>query len=324
MGILLFSFNAIAPMLFTVALGWFISRRGHIKEQDITFLNRLTFRYLLAFHIFNSTLSIDYYAEFNPRLILLCSVSIFLTMIVFWLFFAATIKDRARRCIFIVSSFRSNNIIYALPLATNLFGQAGLKAAAMLVPVTIILFNFFTVIVMVYHSQPEKGSGDSGDWGMKTALKRTLIDILKNPLIIGSVLGIICSLLHIKLPAFLRSGINSVASTGTPISLVLLGAQVDFKKLSQDIKSALGACLLRLVIVPGILIPIMVLAGFRGPDLGALMVAFAAPCAVTNLVMARNYNIDPPFAAQTVYLSTVLSMVTMFVAISLLRYLGLF
>jgi predicted permease len=54
------------------------------------------------------------------------------------------------------------------------------------------------------------------------------------------------------------------------------------------------------------------------------MVVFAAPCAVNNLIMARNYRIDPPFAAQTVYLSTVLSLPTMFIAISLLRALGLF
>jgi predicted permease len=52
------------------------------------------------------------------------------------------------------------------------------------------------------------------------------------------------------------------------------------------------------------------------------MVAFAAPCAVTNMVMARNYNIAPAFAAHTVYLSTALSMFTMFLTISLLRALA--
>jgi predicted permease len=192
----------------------------------------------------------------------------------------------------------------------------------MLVPVTIILFNFFTVIVMVYHAQADQSRNERS--ALLAALKRTLLDIIHNPLIIGSVLGIALSLLPVTLPVFLRSSINAVASTGTPISLLLLGAQVDFKKLAKDIKPALGACLLRLVIVPAILVPIMVAAGFRGPDLGALMVAFAAPSAVTNLVMARNYNIDPPFAAQTVYLSTALSMLTMFFAISLMRYLELF
>jgi predicted permease len=315
MNVFAFSFNAIAPLLFAAMLGWFMRLRGHIKESDVNFLNRLCFKYLLSFHIFNSTLSIDFFAEFNLKLLIFGSVSIFLTMVLAWIFFALTIKDRERRCIFIVSSFRSNNIIYALPLATNLFGESGTKVAAMLVPITIIFFNFFTVVVMVYHSQTENGS-------MKAALKKTAVDIVRNPLIIGSILGIVLSLLRINLPAFLRSGINTIAITGTPISLVLLGAQIDFKALGDNIKAALGACVLRLIIVPGILVPVMILAGFRGPELGALMVAFAAPCAVTNLVMARNYNIAPAFAAQTVYLSTVLSMFTMFFTISLLRALA--
>jgi predicted permease len=58
--------------------------------------------------------------------------------------------------------------------------------------------------------------------------------------------------------------------------------------------------------------------------LGALMIAFASPCAVTNFVMARNYNIASSFAAQTVYLSTLLSMGSLFVIITMSRALGLF
>jgi predicted permease len=187
----------------------------------------------------------------------------------------------------------------------------------MLVPVTIIIFNFFTVIVMVYHSREGKS-------GMGETVKSTLLDIVKNPLIIGSLLGIALSLVHAQIPASLKSGLNAIAATATPTALILLGAQIDFKKLSGSLAPALGASILRLIIVPAITVPLMVWAGFRGPELGALMVAFAAPCAVTNLVMARNYNIDPPFAAQTVYLSTVLSMFTLFGAISLLRALELF
>jgi predicted permease len=317
LSILLFSFNAIAPLLFAIVVGWLIAWRGHINEENISFLNLLCFRYLMAFHIFNSAMAVDFYAEFNPALILAGVAGIFMVMLLSWLVFSLTIPNRARRCIFIVSSFRSNNMIFALPLATNLFGPSGVKAATMLVPVTIILFNFFTVVVMVYHAQ-RSGSG------MVAALKRTVIEITKNPLIAGSVLGVLFSLLHIRLPGFLGGGVHSVASAATPVSLILLGAQIDIKKLAGSIKPVLGACLLRLVIVPAILIPLVIRAGFRGPELGALMVAFAAPCAVSNLIMARNYDIDPVFAAQTVYLSTVLSMFTIFIAISTLRALELF
>jgi predicted permease len=316
LSVLLFGFNAIAPLLFAMLTGWLIARKGHINEENISFLNLLCFRYLLALHIFNSVLSIDFFGEFSPALILVGVSGILGAMLLAWLVFSLTVRDRARRCIFIVSSFRSNNLVFALPLAANLFGRDNIQAAAMLSPVTIILFNLFSVIAMVSHARrPESG--------MKAALKRAVTDIAHNPLIIGSVLGILFSLLRIRLPGFLRSGVSSVASAASPVSLILLGAQIDIQKLAGNIKPVLGACLLRLVIVPGLLVPLAILAGFRGPELGALLVAFAAPCAVSTLIMARNYGIDPVFAGQTVYLSTVLSLFTIFGAVSTLRALEL-
>jgi predicted permease len=317
-------------MFFPITLGWFIRFRRHIGEKDIGFLNRLCFRYLLAFHLFNSTVSIDFRAEFNPGLLAACSLCLFFVMIFFWIIFSLTVPDREKRCILIVSSFRSNNIIYALPMAVNLFGDAGTKVAAMLMPLTIILFNFFCVAVMVYHAPHETAAGETGTLkgaggeGPGAAFKRTVLDILKNPLLIGSVLGIVFSLLNVPLPRFVRGGISMIAASATPLSLILLGAQIDFKALAGNLGPAFGACALRLILVPAILVPLLVMAGFRGAELGALMVVFSAPCAVNNLIMARNYKINPAFAAQTVYLSTVFSLFTMSGLISLLRRAGLF
>jgi predicted permease len=320
--IIIFSFSAVTPLFFPMALGWFIKWRKHINEENINFLNRICFRYLLPFHIFNTTATINFHEEFEPRLIFICALGIFLVMIVAWAVFSLTIRDREKRCIFIVSAFRSNNIIYALPMAINLFGPEGVKVAATLTPVTIILFNFFCVMTMVYHARANSGDGTEAR-GVGAAIRSTVIDILRNPLIAGSVLGILFSLSGITLPGFIQNGIKGVAITGTPMALILLGTQMDFKQLTGNLAPALEACAIRLVIVPGILVPLMVAAGFRRLELGALMVIFAAPCAVTNLIMARNYRINPPLAAQTVYLSTALSLPTMFIIISLLRSLGL-
>ncbi|MDR3243714.1 MAG: AEC family transporter [Elusimicrobiota bacterium] len=317
MEIFLFSFNAIAPILFIMALGWFIFWRGHIGENDKLFLNKLCFKYLMPFQLFGSTISIDFYAEFNLKMVLFCSISILLIAIIAWLIFTWTIKDRAKRCIFIVSSFRSNNIIYALPLAINLFGEAGLKAAAMLIPITIIMFNLLSVIAMVYFSQ-------NNDSDMKKALKYTFVEILKNPLIVSSCLGIIMSISYLQLPIFLNRGVMTIGTLAPPMALLLLGSQIDIKKLTGNIKPVFGACLIRLIIIPAILAPLMVYMGFRGPVLGALLVAFAAPCGVSNMIMAKNYNVAPAFAAQTVYLTTILSLPTMFFIISLFRALELF
>ena len=139
MEIFLFSANALLPMFLQIALGWFLLQRGIIKNENIKFINDLAFKCLIPFHIFNSTYSINYYIEFNLKLILTGALSITLTMIVAWIIFSITIKDRARRAVYILSSFKANFIVLALPISANLFGDAGIKAAAMLVPQTIII-----------------------------------------------------------------------------------------------------------------------------------------------------------------------------------------
>ncbi|MDR0657271.1 MAG: AEC family transporter [Treponema sp.] len=201
-------------------------------------------------------------------------------------------------------------------MAASIFGEAGVRAAAIVVPITIIVYNFLTVIVMVYHSK-------ANSTNLRETLKRTAIDVALNPLILACVLGIIFSLLSIKLPLFMKTGITSIGAVAAPIGLILLGAQINLKKLGAEFLPIIGICLLRLILVPFIVAPVLILLGLRGVDLGTLIISFATPCAAANLTMSRNYNIEPIFTAQTVYLSTFLSAFTIFFAVVLMRSLNL-
>jgi predicted permease len=317
--VFLFSFTAIAPMLFSCLVGYAAARVKKPSEETIGYINRVCFSWLLSFHVFNSAMTVDFSAEFKPELVIFFIVGIAAVVIASFVIFTITVKDRVRRANYIVAAYRSSNIVFSLPMATGLFGAAGIRPAAMLIPVTIITFNFFTVAIMVYFSRTE-GGGRS----LAHEAKKTLLDILRNPLIISSTLGILVSACKITLPPFLRQSAAMIGSAGTPVSFLLLGMQIDFAKFRRDFFPTFSACMVRLVVVPAILVPIMVALGFRGPELGALMVVFAAPCAVTNQVMSRIYDLDPDFTGQTVTMSTVLSMVTMFIWVTVLRSCGWF
>ncbi|MDR2510824.1 MAG: AEC family transporter [Spirochaetaceae bacterium] len=313
----LFGFNAVSPLFIIMFLGWFIARRGLVGDGEISFLNALCFRYLLPIYIFSNVLSVEYSVDFKPKLFaafIVCDTALLLGAIIV---FSFLIKDRHRRCIYIINSFRTNNLIYALPLAANLFGAEGLKVAAMLVPFTIITFNLYSVAVMVYYAGAKTKTGSA-------EIKRTLIEIVKNPLIIGSAAGLAVALLEIELPVFLVRGVSSIGSAATPLSLLLLGAQIDFTALKNDLRHSLCCCAARLVICPLITTPVLVFLGFRGAELSALAIAFAAPTAIATSLMARNYNIMPQFAAQTVYLSTLVSIFTIFFLVLILRGLSFF
>jgi predicted permease len=314
--IFLWSFNAVAPILLILLVGWFVAFCGHIDEKDQSFLNRLCFRYLIPLQLLGNTLSIDFAAKYDLRFVMYCVIGIVATAAIAWIVFTFLVADRQRRAIFILSAFRTNNLILGLPLAANLYGPEGVTVAVMVFPASIIVFNFLAVVVLVYFSQ-------DSDKKMKEILKKTLLDVARNPLILACLAGTICAALQIHFPKFMQSGISSAGSAGTTMALLLLGSQIDLKQLTGNIKPVLIICVLRLILIPCIGVTAMVLAGFRGPELSALMVIFAAPAGVSSMVMARNYNVAPVFAAQTVYLSTILSTATIFFIIIILRGLGL-
>jgi predicted permease len=319
--ILLYSFNAVSPLFFVIGLGWAAARRGLIQERESGFLNALCFRYLFPLYIISSVIDVDFYVVFNPKMFLAFLGGISFMLALSCVVFSFVIKERERRCIYIVNSYRSNNLIYALPLASHLFGGEGRAAAAMLAPFTIILFNFFSVSVMVHYAQKDGGMTGAA---LRSGIAQTGRELLRNPLLTGSLIGIAIALLKVEPPFFIRRGLELAGSAASPVSFLLLGSQIDFSRLREDGRDSLISSAVRLVLCPLLLTPPLIWLGFRGPDLSALSIAFAAPCAISTCIMSRNYNIAPRFAAKSVCLSTILSVFTIFCFISIMRLLRYF
>ena len=62
----------------------------------------------------------------------------------------------------------------------------------------------------------------------KVNYKKTFVGILKNPLILGIVVGVLVSLLPFQLPQVINKTISMIASTATPLGLMAMGATFDF------------------------------------------------------------------------------------------------
>ena len=155
-------------------------------------------------------------------------------------------------------------------------------------------------------------------------MSKTLLDIAKNPLIIGSVLGIIALTTGVQLPYMFEKAISNVASVATPLALIVLGGFFDFKKIKGNVKQLIIGISGRLVVIPLICVTIAILLGFRGSVLIAIFTTFAAPTAVTSFTMAKQMGGDGDLAAQIVALGTLFSILTVFLGIFTLKQLAMF
>jgi predicted permease len=89
----------------------------------------------------------------------------------------------------------------------------------------------------------------------------------------------------------------------------------------KNIKYSIGSVLGKIVIIPAVMLVISALLGFNELEMAILIAVFATPNAVSSYAMARNYEADYDLAGEIITLGTLLSIITMFIFITIARSL---
>lgn len=314
--IFFFSVNATLPVVLCMAMGIFVRWRKTVDEETSKRLSALCFKLFLPVLTFNNIRAIDFRSDFSPRLITSAFLGILAMFTALLLILGSVVKDKEWLAACVHVGFRSNYIMLGIPLAQNMFGQEGVRIASMLIPVATIPFNFLTLFLFSVADEHNTSPG--------ALLKSTISKVVRNPLIIATALGVVASLIRFTFPTFLETTLLNLGGVASTLCLVVLGTQISLEREMPHARRAVVMSMTRLIFVPVVMLTIFVVLGFRGPELGALFVLFASPCANSCAIMARQYNVKPQFTAQVVALTTLFSGLTAFVGIYLLRALRFF
>lgn len=331
--IFLYASRAIMPLLLMILLGYLL-RLGHF--WDDTFfrqLNRFCFRVFLPVQLFLNVYSVGSLAELNWVLLAYIIGGIFLSLGLGILIAHLTAKERAQQAVIAQATFRSNQVILGVPLASALGGAPAMAFASLVTSVCVPVFNVLAVLVLTMYA-----AGSAGGTGWKTRLK----NIVKNPLILGACTGLVVVAIRGLLPTgadgapvfTLQSSLPSLFSVlqqfskvATPIMLVVLGTQIRFDAVRGLLKNLTVAVGMRLIVCPCIILGLAI--ALRGPlgltteEMPSLVAIFCSPVAVTSAVMVQEIGGDEQLAGQIVAWSSVLSMLTIFVFTVVLRTHGL-
>lgn len=312
MEVFIFSINAVLPVILMVAMGYLLRAIGMVDEAFVSKANRLCFRIFLPLSLFESLYDMDLSQLAEWKLPVFTIAVIVGAAVALCLVVPRLEKSRPRCGSMIQAMFRGNFLLMGMAVAESMFGKEGLQAVAMILPITIIFYNALAVIVLSHFGE---GKGDH-------SLKNTLLGIVKNPLIIASVLGVIFALLKIRFPTFIAKPVSTLSGVASPLALMMLGASFDFKRLRGNLKPAFLCTAVRLVLIPAIVLPIAAAVGFRGPQMAAVFILVGAPTAVSSFVMADSMGCDGELAGQLIVLTTICSAFTMFATSAVLRSVG--
>lgn len=297
---LILSFNVVLPLFLCIALGYFLRRIGMYDKETLKKLNTLCFKVFLPIYLFHNIYTTDLSAAFNGRLLVFSIVSVLILFGILMVIIPRMEKENPKRGVMIQAIFRSNFALFGLPVAISLCGEANAGPTSLLVGVMVPVYNVLAVITLETFR------------GGRPSVKKMGKGILKNPLIIASVLGIFFQLIGIELPYAVEKTVMDLGRVATPLSLVVLGGDFVFGKIYGFAKQLIFTVVSKLVICPLVMVTAGILLGFRGEMLVPILIMAGAPTAVSSFTMAQQMEGDGDLAAAIVVFTSGLSIVSIF------------
>ncbi len=337
MDTLLFALNAILPIILLILLGYLLKKKKFLTEDWFKKGNKLIFRVCLPCLLFTNVYNIESFTDINWSVVVYSEIVIFAAFFIGLVLVRLTVPDNRQKGVILQCVFRSNFAIIGLPLAESLGGPEGKGIAAVLSAFSIPTFNILAVIALTMFL-------DSKD-GHRANLKEVLVKIAKNPLIIGVVCGLIVLGVRSFLPVntdgslvftlsgslkFIYDAVNSLGKISSPLALVILGGLFDFAAVKGMLQEIIIGTAARVAAVPLTAIGLAVLLSkytdliaFDASVYPALIALFGSPVAVSSAIMAQEMDNDGVLAGQLVVWTSIASIFTIFLAVFLLRTIGL-
>ena len=312
---LIFSANVVVPIFLLIILGYFLTRIKLWDGQFLKIANEVCFKCLLPVLLFYNVATANIFEVFNLKLIIyVCLCACLLCGLLFFIV-PLFVKDPKRRGVMIQGTFRSNFLLFGVPLGLSIGGNEGAVLAAVVASFYVPIINMLSVISLYVFSESENKS-----------LKSAFSGIVKNPLIIGGVSGLIFSVIRnsigFEIPTMIDTTLFNIKSAATPIAFLILGGDLKFGNMLKNVKFSIFSVIGKVILIPAIMLTISSLLGFDNLEMAILIAVFATPNAVSSYAMARNYEADYELAGEIITLGTMVSVFTMFVFITLGRTLG--
>ena len=285
-------------MFLYMALGVIISKAKVIQPQGRKTLINLLTDVALPAMILNSFIQEDV----SHDTLITASIALIVSAVIVlasW-FLSALVwrKEPQNRLAVLKFAGAFSNAGYAgIPIVEMVFGAQGVLYASMyLIPIRILMW---TLGISVFVQKQE-----TTGWARWKPL-------LTNPALIVVFIGVPMMLARLRLPGVLMKACSSLGAMSAPLSMLIVGANLgDMKPRDALDRDALWCALMRLIAIPLIALGALKLLGVDMLLSQVAVTLIAMPAATNTAILAEKYGADYTFATKVVFISTILSLVT--------------
>lgn len=287
--------NQVIVLFLIMVVGFFSRKKEYINPSVNRSLSEL---------LINITLPSMIIASFNFKFskdmlnvgisLFLISLIIHLSLLLIGKFLYKRFNENEMKVLWFITLF-SNCGFMGYPVVESIYGKIGLFYAALFnIPFNILMW---TAGVFIF-----TGKGD-----IKSAKKALL-----NPGIVSVFIGLFIFLFSIQLPIPIQKTLELVGSMTTPLSMIIIGSTLADSKITSifESKSIYIGTIVRLILIPVTTFIFLKYFGLKDFYLSIPVIITAMPAAANTVIMAEKFGGDAEFASKIVFLTTVLSAVT--------------
>jgi len=290
-------------------LGIVLKRRGLIDNRFINAASSLVFNIGLPVLLFVTLVQTQLNEVLNLPLLVFGMASTLGLFFLLMLCALLLVPERRDRGVFIQGAIRGNLGIVGLAFCLNAYGERGLALTSLYMAVLTVLYNVLCTYILT-HTLADDNSA---------MVRKVVVNVVKNPIIIGILLALLCLALNVPVPGVLLQSGEYIAAMALPLALLCIGGSLSLKEMRHSSFTSWLTVGMKMVVVPLLMVVLAMAFGFSGMELGIVFLMASAPTATASYVMVQAMRGNGVLAANIVVLSTLVSVVTVSVGIVVLR-----
>jgi len=291
----------VVPIFVIAGIGYLLERRlsGSVKVLSSVSFNALS-PCLVFTQLVGSSMSVSDAGRMAAFCLLLTSIMGFAARLV-----AGPLHLAGKtRTSFLLAVMFSNSGNYAMPVILFAFGREGLSHASIYFVASAVMVYTVGVFIAVH--------GGHG-------FRRAMSGVARVPSLYALAAAVIFLVTRTAVPMVIMRPAGMLGDAAIPMMILVLGMQLKRATFPDRPTAVLVAVALSLLVAPVIGITLTAVLGMTGIARDVAIVVSAMPAAVVTTVLALEFDLDSAFVTSIVFVSTLLSPLTLVLLIAYLK-----
>ena len=304
-------FCSTLPIFLITVLGSIIKNKWLTSEEFWRGIEKLSYFILFPAMILNYVSTADLSITSIIKLVVALIISTMFVSLGLVIYQRKYNIDKVQFTSIFQGSIRYSNYIF-FGVSAPLLGPNGLAVVAVISSYMIIFTNILSVMIFAYYIPNTSVTNN-----IKTNFILMVKLVVRNPLIIASLVGFVFNYLHFELHLSLKKALDSLSNAALAIGMLNVGAGLNFTIRQELLLNVMFASFVKLVVLPLVSVIVLKLMSIDGINRSVGILYSCLPSASTAYMMSRQLGGDPDSMASIITFTTFFSVIT----ISIIMYI---